>query len=101
LLVLQADGRVTPYELTAFFTVFVLLQFWNLFNVRCLGSTRSAFAGILRNRTFLAISGAILIGQFVIVQFGGGMFRTVPLAWDDWLLMFAATSAVLWTGEVV
>jgi Ca2+-transporting ATPase len=97
---IQADGKVDDYELSVFFTVFVLLQFWNLFNARCLGLTRSAFSGILENKGFVAIALAILLGQVAIVQFGGHVFRTVPLRWQDWLLILAASSAVLWIGEI-
>jgi P-type Ca2+ transporter type 2C len=100
LLYVQADGQVTPYELSVFFTVFVLLQFWNLFNVRCLGRNRSALAGILENKSFVVIAATILAGQVAIVQLGGGMFRTVPLDWQHWLLILIATSAVLWMGEL-
>ncbi|MCO6458744.1 MAG: calcium-translocating P-type ATPase, PMCA-type [Pirellulaceae bacterium] len=100
LLRLQADGEVSPYELSVFFTVFVLLQFWNLFNARCLGLTHSAFSGVLQNKAFLVIAAAIFLGQVVIVQFGGNFFRTVPLEWRDWLLIVVSTSAVLWVGEL-
>jgi P-type Ca2+ transporter type 2C len=48
---------------------------------------------------FLAIAAAILLGQFVIVQFGGAFFRTVPLSLRDWTLILLSTSTVLWAGE--
>jgi len=92
-------AAVSPYELTVFFTCFVMLQFWNLFNVRCLGRNGSAFSGLAGNRGFVVMGTAILLGQFLIVQFGGGVFRTVPLSPRDWAIIFAATSAVLWCGE--
>jgi P-type Ca2+ transporter type 2C len=101
LLVIQADGQVTAYELSVFFTVFVLMQVWNLFNVRCLGSDRSAFHGILENKAFLTIAATILLGQIAIVQWGGEMFRTVPLDWQHWLVILSATSLVLLAGELV
>ena len=97
----QRDGLVTPYELSVFFTVFVLLQFWNLFNVRCLGSTRSAFSRLLDNKGFVVIAAAILLGQLVIVQVGGSVFRTVPLSGQPWLFILGATSLVLWQGELI
>lgn len=99
LIVMQRDGEVTPYELSVFFTVFVLLQFWNLFNARCLGLCHTAWRGLLDNHLFLLIAAAILMGQFLIVQFGGALFRTVPLSWSDWCLILAGTSGVLWVGE--
>jgi Ca2+-transporting ATPase len=99
LVAIQSDGEVTGYEMSVFYTVFVLLQFWNLFNARSLGSTRSAFSGIFENRAFIAIAGVILLGQVLIVQFGGDIFRTEPLALSDWLVILVSTSAVLWLGE--
>lgn len=94
-------SSISRYELSLFFTIFVLLQFWNLFNARCLGLSRSAFTGILENRSFLLIAAAIFVGQVLIVHFGGEMFRTVPLTWQHWLLITAATSLVLWVGELL
>ncbi|MBL8818187.1 MAG: calcium-translocating P-type ATPase, PMCA-type [Planctomyces sp.] len=84
-----------------FFSVFVLLQFWNMFNARCLGMTRSALSGFWHNRGFVMIAAAIFIGQVLIVQFGGSLFRTVPLDLKDWLIITASTSTVLWVGEVI
>jgi magnesium-transporting ATPase (P-type) len=83
-----------------FFAVFVFLQFWNLFNARCMGSTRSAFSGLFENKSFLLIAGAIFVGQILLTQFGGAIFRTVPLGIVDWLAILGATSLVLWVGEV-
>lgn len=100
LLQIQKDGEVSPYELSVFFTVFVLLQFWNLFNARCLGRTQSAFAGIMDNKSFLIIALAILLGQVAIVNFGGEVFRMVPLTLRDWVVIFFGTSLVLWAGEL-
>ncbi len=87
--------------LTAFFCVFVLLQFWNLFNARCLGRNESAFVGLFQNKAFLLIAGVILVGQIVLVQFFGNVFRTVPLSWEQWGVIIAATSPVLLIGETI
>ena len=96
------DGqKVTPYELSVFFSVFVMLQFWNLFNARCLGVRQSALNGFWKNPGFLMIAAAIFVGQIVIVQIGGELFRTVPLSLKDWALIIGGTSAVLWIGEAV
>jgi P-type Ca2+ transporter type 2C len=97
---MQRKGDVNEYNLSVFFTVFVMLQFWNLFNARCLGQNYSAFSGMSRNRAFLLIAGTILLGQILLVQFGGAVFRTVPLSFRDWLLIAGGTSIVLWVGEV-
>ncbi|OQA14058.1 MAG: Calcium-transporting ATPase [bacterium ADurb.Bin363] len=94
------DGDFTIYEKSIFFNVFVLLQFWNLFNARCLGLTQSAFSGILQNRGFIVIATTIFIGQILIIQFGGKAFRTVPLSLEDWLIIAGVTSLVLWIGEI-
>jgi Ca2+-transporting ATPase len=101
LFLIQNDGLVTDYELSAFYATFIMLQFWNLFNARVLGRNVSAFKGILENRAFLYIAAAILIGTILIVQFGGSIFRTVPLALTDWLLILLGTSLVLVLGEAM
>ncbi len=85
---------------TVLFTVFVLLQFWNLFNAKCMNRAGSVFPTLGNNPSFLLIAAAILVGQVLIVQFGGGVFRTVPLSLTDWLVLLAATSVVLVVGEV-
>ena len=84
---------------SVFFSVFVLLQFWNLFNARRLGSNRSALSGIFENKGFLLIATAILVGQIVLVQFGEKVFRTQPLELVEWLLIIGLTSPVLVVGE--
>ncbi|MCL2728237.1 MAG: cation-translocating P-type ATPase, partial [Bacteroidales bacterium] len=94
------EGGMTPYKLSFFFTAFVLLQFWNLFNARCLGSVRSAFSGLAKNPWFLTIVGIIIGLQVVIVQFGGKVFRTVPLSFKDWIILILCSSCVLWIGEI-
>lgn len=99
LLYLNRNGEATTYELSLFFTTFVMLQFWNMFNARCLGSNRSAFTGLIHNPGFIAIATIILVGQILIVQFGGSVFRTVPLSLTDWIAITVLTSIVLWIGE--
>ena len=86
--------------LTLFFSGFVLLQFWNLFNAKCMNRAGSVFPTLGNNPSFLLIAAAILVGQVLIVQFGGSVFRTVPLSLTDWLTLLAATSVVLVVGEV-
>ncbi len=88
-------------SLTIFFSVFVLLQFWNLFNARCMGNDASAFVGVFKNKAFLFIAAVILFGQIALVQFGGAVFRTVPLDAMEWVAIILATSPVLVIGEVV
>lgn len=96
---MQSDGKITEYELSMFFTLFVLLQFWNLFNAKTLGTNNSTFHNFFSNKNFLVINGFILVMQIIIVQFGGKLFRTVPLTFIDWILIIAGSSIVLWVGE--
>ena len=91
---------INEVELTIFFTLFVLLQWWNLFNARVMGSYHSAFRRLWACPAFLLVLFLVLVGQWLIVTFGGRVFRTVPLSWDIWLWMFVVTSPVLWIGEV-
>lgn len=91
---------ITLYELSAFFTVFVMLQFWNMFNAKAYASGRSAFHGLLHDTGFLFVAALIVVGQVLIVSFGGEVFRVVPLSLRDWAVIVAATSAVLWIGEL-
>ena len=97
----HAEGGMTPERLTIFFTFFVMLQFWNLFNARVFGTTDSAFKGISKSYGMELIVLAILVGQFLIVQFGGAVFRTVPLDLVTWVIIIASTSLVLWVGEAI
>lgn len=97
----NADGGMTVHRLTVFFTFFVMLQFWNLFNARVFGTTDSAFKGIAKSYGMELVVLAILGGQFLIVQFGGAVFRTEPLSWQMWLMIIASSSAVLWVGELI
>ncbi len=98
----QAAGEasLTPYELALFFTIFVFLQFWNMFNARAYATGRSAlhFEGC---SGFVTIALLILIGQIVIVEFGREFFSVQPLHFIDWLIIIGGTSAVLWIGEIV
>lgn len=96
---LDADNGLSGYELSLFFTIFVFLQFWNMFNARAFGTGRSAlhFKGC---SGFMVIAFVILAGQIAIVQFGGRFFSVEPLKAMDWLIIMAATSIVLWVGEL-
>ena len=97
----NADGGMTVQRLTVFFTFFVMLQFWNLFNARVFGTTDSAFKGLVKSYGMELIVLAILGGQFLIVQFGGAVFRTEPLDWQTWLIIIGSSSLVLWIGELI
>lgn len=90
--------HMSPYELSLFFTVFVMLQFWNMFNARAYATGRSAFH-FKDCKGFGTIVLFILIGQVLIVELGGQMFNVTPLLWQDWAFIIISTSAVLWIGE--
>ena len=100
LIYIQQDGFVSDYELSLFFTTFVMLQFWNMFNAKTFGLKESAFNHLTQNKSFIAIALIILIGQIVIVQLGGRIFRTVPLSWHDWSIIISLTSLIFWFGEI-
>lgn len=94
-------GEISIYQLTLIFTFFVMLQFWNLFNARVFGTTDSAFKGLSKSYGTMVVLLLIVVGQFIIVQFGGAVFRTEPLSWYDWLCTIAISSSILWIGEVI
>lgn len=96
----NAEGEINRHDLACFFTIFVMLQFWNLFNAKAFATGKSAFNGLLHDTGFITVALLIIIGQFFIVTFGGDVFRTVPLSWQDWLLIIGFTSLVLWIGEI-
>ena len=95
----RGTGGVDVHELTLFFTTFVMLQFWNLFNAKTLGSSHSAFRYFGRDKGLLLVLLLVLVGQWMIVTFGGKMFRVVPLSASEWAAIVASTSVVLWIGE--
>ena len=96
----RGKGGVDVHELTMFFTTFVMIQFWNLFNAKALMSHHSAFRHFLKDKGMILVLVLVLVGQWIIVTFGGEMFRTTPLSLHEWLLIIGSTSVVLWAGEL-
>ena len=96
----EQGAGMDDIKLTVFFTIFVMLQWWNLFNARTLGSCHSAFRRIWACRGFLLVLLFVLVGQWIIVTYGGRMFRTVPLSFNTWVAIIGGTSLVLWVGEI-
>ncbi len=96
----RGKGGVDVHELTMFFTTFVMIQFWNLFNAKALMSHHTAFRHFLKDRGMILVLVLVLVGQWIIVTFGGEMFRTTPLSLHEWLLIIGSTSVVLWAGEL-
>ena len=96
----RGKGGVDVHELTMFFTTFVMIQFWNLFNAKALMSHHTAFRHFLKDRGMILVLVLVLVGQWIIVTFGAEMFRTTPLSLHEWLLIIGSTSVVLWVGEL-
>ena len=96
----RGKGGVDVHELTMFFTTFVMIQFWNLFNAKALMSHHTAFRHFLKDRGMILVLVLVLVGQWIIVTFGGEMFRTTPLSLHEWVLIIGSTSVVLWAGEL-
>lgn len=101
LVLMNEDGVLSVHNLTVFFTTFVMLQFWNMFNVKSFRSGGSAFAAMRSSATFSWIELTILVGLVLIVNFGGDMFSTMPLSLGVWAIIVAATSPVLIVAEAV
>lgn len=98
--VISGYKNLSPYELALFFTFFVMLQMWNLFNARAFETGQSAFH--LRHcGEFMFIVLTVFIGQVIIVTFGGEFFNVTPISVSDWLLIIIVTSPVLWIGELL
>lgn len=96
---MEADNGLSRYELSVFFSIFVFLQFWNMFNARAYATGRSAFH-FKGCSGFVFIAMIILFGQIGITTFGGQMFSVMPLSLIDWLLIIGVTSAVMLLGEI-
>ena len=94
------DGVMSRHDLSVFFTTFVMLQFWNMFNAKAFMEGRSAFANLKDSKSFLLVALLILIGQYLIVTFGGEMFSVIPLSLRDWAIIIGSSSLVLWIGEL-
>jgi len=96
----SAGNGLSPYELSLFFTIFVMLQFWNMFNAKAFMTGKSAFASLDDCKGFLFIALVIIFGQWLIVSIGGEMFNVVALQLKDWAIIIGCTSTVLWIGEI-
>ena len=95
------EGNLSAYELSLFFSIFVFLQFWNMFNAKAYRTGKSAFNNLGKSQGFMLIALAIVLGQVFITTFGGQMFNVTPLKLVDWAIIIGATSVVLWVGEIL
>ncbi len=100
LLHFHASDGLSPHDLSWFFSFFVMLQFWNMFNAKAFMEGTSAFANMKASKGFLGVAALILVGQIMIVSLGGSMFNVVPLSIQDWLTIIGSSSLVLWIGEI-
>ena len=100
LLHFHANDGLSPHDLSWFFSFFVMLQFWNMFNAKAFMEGTSAFANMKASKGFLGVAALILVGQIMIVSLGGPMFNVVPLSIQDWLTIIGSSSLVLWIGEI-
>ena len=96
-----AYNGLSSYELSLFFTIFVMLQFWNMFNAKAFMTGKSAFARISECKGFMLIAVVIFLGQILIVEIGGKMFNVTHLHPKDWIIIVVSTSLVLWIGELI
>ncbi|MDE6612284.1 MAG: calcium-translocating P-type ATPase, PMCA-type [Muribaculaceae bacterium] len=97
--IVSSGHDLSPYELSVFFTTFVFLQFWNMFNARAFATGKSSFH-FKGCSGFLLIALIILLGQIAIVTVGGRFFGVTPLSLVDWFIIIGCTSVVLWIGEI-
>lgn len=95
-----ANASIDPQEISIYFTTFVFLQFWNLFNAKSFGSGHSAFHNFKESKLFFGTIVVIFVGQILIVEYGGSMFACVPMTLKQWAIIIAATSPVMLLGEL-
>lgn len=70
---------------TMLFAVFMTYNWINLFRARAFGKNINMFSNLTRNKLFVFVSLGILIANTLIVQFGGNIFETEPLALLQWI----------------
>lgn len=93
----EANG-VSPYEQTLIFSIFVWTHFWYMFNARSFETGKSIFKSKL-STGFLTIVAVIVFGQVLIVEGLYDFFNVVPIELEDWVIIVAGSSIVLWIRE--
>ncbi|MBP5511228.1 MAG: calcium-translocating P-type ATPase, PMCA-type [Kiritimatiellae bacterium] len=94
-------GAPDAQKATAVFNCFVWLQLFNAVNARSVNARESAFGGLFRSRSFLGVMGLVVAIQVLMVQYGGQLFQTVPLAPSVWLRTLSIGVFVLLAGGIV
>ena len=106
--------HLSPYEMGVFFSIFVMMQFWNMFNAKYFHTGRSLISdivailsgnwGVVRGTysfNFIFIALVILLGQVLIVSCAGELFSVAPLSATDWGWIMVITSPVVIVPEIV
>lgn len=99
----HVNEGIDAKELSLLFTIFVFMQFWNIFNAKAFRTNQSALKGLFSKDLLAGFDLTLLlifVGQILIVNFGGEMFNVVPLPLGDWLRIIGFTSLILWFGEI-
>ncbi len=95
------DGNLFSLEnLTIFFTFFVMLQLWNMLNIKVFPKRESSLLSLTKNKAFLIIFLTIFILQIIIVNFGGVVMRTTPISFKSWIVLILVTSPVFIIPEI-
>jgi Ca2+-transporting ATPase len=109
----DAADLLTRYELGVFFSIFVVMQFWNMFNAKYFHSNRSLLLDLVDlvrrpavvkesySLYFVLIAIVILLGQVIIVNFAGDLFGVAPLPLSDWAWILLLTSPILFIPDIV
>ncbi|KAF9323845.1 hypothetical protein BG006_001105 [Podila minutissima] len=96
------DGSVSRENMavlrTMIFNTFVFLQVFNELNCRRIDDSFNIFKNLHNNKIFILVQFIVLGCQFVIVQYGGQAFKTVPLTGQQWLVTMLIGSLSLPVG---
>jgi len=93
-------SNISYQEMAKYFSVFVFLQFWNLFNARAYGSGHTAFHNLRGSKVFVTVAAVIFVGQILIVKCAGTMFDCKDLPKLTWVAIIGLTSLVMWAGVI-
>ncbi|KAI7884107.1 PMCA-type calcium-translocating P-type ATPase [Lichtheimia hyalospora FSU 10163] len=86
---------------TMVFNMFVFLQIFNEINCRRVDLSLNVFANITNDWIFLLVQLLVILGQFLIVTFGGIAFRTTPLTFKQWMITIGIGALSLPVGLII